>query len=75
MVANITPSIYNVNFDATMPKLTKSCLSFQKMPQRKPLELINRAQTNDSIIYDNIDKYYQSLSKYKKVQAPDLSKG
>lgn len=41
-------------------------MPFQKIPDRKPIDNINKAVTNDSTIYDNIDKYYQRFSKYKK---------
>lgn len=41
-----------------MPKLSKKILDFNKMPARQPLNNGNKAMTNNSIIYDNIDKYY-----------------
>jgi hypothetical protein len=34
-----------------------------------------KAMTNNSIIYDNIEKYYEKYSQFKKVVVPDLSKG
>lgn len=49
-----------------MPKLSKALIPFNRMMARQPLQNINKAVTNDSIIYDNIDKYYQRYSKYKK---------
>lgn len=54
----MTPSTYNVNFEIAMPKISKALLPFNKMLARKPIDNINRAITNDSIIYDNIDKFY-----------------
>ena len=55
---NLTPSTYSVNFEFLMPKLSKQLVPFQKVPQRQPINNVNKAVTNDSIIYDNIDKYY-----------------
>lgn len=62
---NLTPSNYNVNFEFLLPKLSKNLIPFTRMVARKPINNINRAITNDSIIYDNIDKFYQKNSKYK----------
>jgi hypothetical protein len=56
---NLTPSTYNVNFEFLMPKLSKKLIPFSRIPDRKPIDNINRAVTNDSVVYDNIDKYYQ----------------
>jgi hypothetical protein len=49
-----------------MPKLSKQLVPFQKIPERKPIDNINKAVTNESTVYDNIDKYYDKLSKYRK---------
>lgn len=63
---NLTPSNYAANFEFLMPKLSKKLIPFSKVPQRKPLEIVNKAVTNDSTVYDNIDKYYTRFSKYRK---------
>ena len=63
---NITPSNYNGGTEFLMSPLSKLLIPFNKSLQRKPLDNINRAVTNDSIIYDNIDKYYQKYSKYQR---------
>lgn len=63
---NLTPSTYSVNFEFLMPKLSKQLIPFQKIPERRPIDNINKAITNDSTVYDNIDKYYDKLSKYKR---------
>mmetsp|Transcript_41049 Transcript_41049/g.30188 ORF Transcript_41049/g.30188 Transcript_41049/m.30188 type:complete len:119 (+) Transcript_41049:700-1056(+) len=57
-----------------MPKLSKQLIPFNKMLQRQPLSNVNRAVTNDSIIYDNIDKYHLRNSKFKKSACPDFKK-
>ena len=49
-----------------MPHLSKMVIPFNKVPARKPIDNVNRAVTNDSIIYDNIDRYYYKNSKYHK---------
>lgn len=66
MVVNLTPSNFNGNFEFLMPKLSKSLIPFQKVPDRKPINNVNKAVTNDSTVYDNIDRFYQSNSKFKK---------
>eukprot|EP00347_Sterkiella_histriomuscorum_P015307 403357518 len=71
---NLTPSNYTVNFEFLMPKLSKQLIPFQKIPERKPIDNINKAVTNDSTVYDNIDKYYQRFSQFKKVPSIDLQK-
>lgn len=63
---NLTPSTYNVNFEFLMPKLSKQLVPFQKIPDRKGIDNVNKAVTNDSCNYDNIDRYYQKYSKYRK---------
>lgn len=63
---NLTPSTYHANFEFLMPKLSKKLIPFSKIPNRKPLEIVNKAVTNDSTVYDNIDRYYQKVSKYRK---------
>lgn len=62
---NLTPSNYGGSTEFLMPTLSKMIIPFHKVPSRKPLENNKSAVTN-SIIYDNIEKYYYKNSKYHK---------
>jgi len=66
MKVNITPSTKIINFETFKTQIGKPGVPFQKVLKRKGLETIHKAMTNNSIIYDNIDKYYQKYAKYRK---------
>lgn len=57
-MVNLTPSNYSGNFEFLMPKLSKALIPFNKIPERKAINNINKAVTNDSTVYDNIDRYF-----------------
>ena len=50
-----------------MPKLTCDGIKFEKIPQRKPINNVNKAITSDSTVYDNIDRFFDKNSRFKKV--------
>lgn len=63
---NLTPSNYNANFEFLMPKLSRNLIPFEKLIERKlPGDGIKPRKT-DSIDYENIEKYKEFNSKYKK---------
>jgi hypothetical protein len=71
---NMTPSTFNGNIEAIMPRLSKAGIGFEKILQRKPINNINKAVTNDTIIYDNIDRFFQKNSKFRRIYIKDLNK-
>lgn len=46
---NMTPSNGMVNFEFSMPKISRALLPFNKMLSRKPIDNINKAHTHDSV--------------------------
>jgi|JI9StandDraft_2_1071091.scaffolds.fasta_scaffold131072_2 hypothetical protein len=56
----LTPSTFDGNIEAILPAQKKLLVGFEKIPQRKPINNINKAVTGDSTVHDNIDKYYAS---------------
>mmetsp|Transcript_41291 Transcript_41291/g.39767 ORF Transcript_41291/g.39767 Transcript_41291/m.39767 type:complete len:207 (-) Transcript_41291:28-648(-) len=71
---NLTPSNFDGNTEFLMPKISKQLIPFNKMLTRQPINNINKAVTNDSVIYDNIDKFRLQNSKYKKSPCPNFNK-
>ncbi len=72
MTVNLTPSTYNCNHELLMPRLTKSALHFQQYLNRMPL-LNRQSVRHDSIVYDNIERYFAKNSKFKKPGAADFT--
>ncbi len=74
MTVNLTPATCSMkDLEKVLPRVGSPGVAFHKQPRRKGLELVNKAITNNSIVYDNIDKFLK-VQKYRKPQIPNISR-
>ena len=73
MKVNLTPTTYNPNFEYMLQKLNQKLIPFNKVPNRKPMNFVNKAVKCDTIDYDNIERFKLTSSKNRKYLSLSLS--